>query len=126
MISYHIHLESRSNRIIIGFEKYVNMSKCSACDFAMMPSMLVSASQSTRLMVVERPQLQQMSNGKVPQITQMLHGAGICSYIWAMFGVNAGNYSIHGASQISKFHWQMIYIYIYKGDIFQSCMFTRA
>jgi hypothetical protein len=30
--------------------------------------------------------------------TQMLHGAGIFTYIWAIFGVNVGTYSIHGAS----------------------------
>ena len=30
-------------------------------------------------------------------ITQMLHGAGIFAYIWAIFGVNVGKYSIHGA-----------------------------
>ena len=27
----------------------------------------------------------------------MLHGAGIFTYIWAIFGVNIGTYSIHGA-----------------------------
>ena len=28
---------------------------------------------------------------------QMLHGAGIFTYIWAIFVVNVGKYSIHGA-----------------------------
>jgi hypothetical protein len=27
----------------------------------------------------------------------MLHGAGIFTYIWAIFVVNVGKYSIHGA-----------------------------
>ena len=38
--------------------------------------------------------------------TQVLHGAGIFTYTWAIFGVNVGKYSIHEASGI-------IYIYIY-------------
>ena len=28
---------------------------------------------------------------------QMLHGAGIFTYIWAIFVVNIGKYSVHGA-----------------------------
>ena len=31
-------------------------------------------------------------------LTQMLHGAGILSYIWVIFGLDVGKYSIHGAS----------------------------
>ena len=27
----------------------------------------------------------------------MLHGAGIFTYIWAIYRVNVGKYSIHGA-----------------------------
>ena len=28
----------------------------------------------------------------------MLHGAGILTYMWVMFGANVGSYSIHGTS----------------------------
>ena len=37
--------------------------------------------------------------------TQVLHGDGIFTYMWAIFGVNVGKYSIHEASGI-------IYIYV--------------
>ena len=37
--------------------------------------------------------------------TQVLHGDGIFTYMWAIFGVNVGKYSIHEASGI-------IYIYM--------------
>ena len=32
----------------------------------------------------------------------MLHGAGIFTYIWLIYGVNVGKYSIHGASGLSN------------------------
>jgi hypothetical protein len=32
--------------------------------------------------------------------TQVLHGDGIFTYMWAIFGVNVGKYSIHEASGI--------------------------
>ena len=34
--------------------------------------------------------------------TQMLHGAGIFTYMWVMLVVNVGKYSIHGASGIAN------------------------
>ena len=38
-----------------------------------------------------------LHSGAHSHVTHMLHGAGIFTYIWAIFGVNAGKYSIHGA-----------------------------
>ena len=29
--------------------------------------------------------------------SQMLHGAGIYTYIWLIYGANVGRYSMHGA-----------------------------
>ena len=37
--------------------------------------------------------------------SQMLHGAGIFTYIWAIFMVNVGTYSIHGASGIDSWNF---------------------
>ena len=34
--------------------------------------------------------------------SHVLHGAGIFTYIWVIFGVNVGKYSIHGASGINE------------------------
>ena len=37
--------------------------------------------------------------------SQMLHGAGIFTYIWVIFGVNVCKYSIHGASGYYRFKY---------------------
>ena len=36
--------------------------------------------------------------------TRLLHGAGTFTNIWAIFRVNIGTYSIHGAYGIYKYH----------------------
>ena len=38
------------------------------------------------------------TTNQVLSIPQMLHGAGILTYMCAIFGVNVGKYSMHGAS----------------------------
>ena len=56
------------------------------------------------------------ANQKRPEIlmfdgahTHMLHGAGIFTYIWAIFGANVGKYTMHGACGISTV--DIMYIY---------------
>ena len=34
--------------------------------------------------------------GSSNSYTHMIHGAGIFTYMWVIFGVNVGKYSIHG------------------------------
>ena len=40
--------------------------------------------------------------------SQMIHGAGIFTYIWVIYGVNVGEYTIHGSSGNSS--WWLINI----------------
>jgi hypothetical protein len=42
------------------------------------------------------------STNRKGNISHMLHGAGIFTYIWVIYGANVGKYSIHGASGIGK------------------------
>ena len=52
--------------------------------------------------------------------TQRIHGAGIFTYIWAIFGVNVGKYSIHGSYGI----WDVILPIDEGSIIFQYCYCT--
>ena len=53
--------------------------------------------------------------------SQMLHGAGIFTYIWVIFRANVGKHSIHGASGHDKW-WVWMDFELVLMDLHESCM----
>ena len=56
----------------------------------------------------------------------MLHGAVSCTYIWVIFGVHVGKYSIHGASGCTNAMGNLCHSEITGGHTERMCFFTEA